>query len=110
MDVRGDTKQVPPNLSEELYLILREATRNALSHAHATEIRVSIDISERCVIAAVTDNGRGFISATRSAPHGGGLPSMAERVELLCGSFDLTSTPGRGTSVCLRLPLGGTHL
>jgi signal transduction histidine kinase len=107
IEFTGDPKTLPPNVSEELYLILREATRNVLRHADATRLRISVEISESQVEAEVIDDGRGFaVAATDTAP-GGGLPSMAERAQLLHGTLDLDSQLGRGTRVVLRVPLTG---
>jgi signal transduction histidine kinase len=105
LEVAGDTKTLPANVGEELYLILREATRNALRHADAGRIQVGVDIGESSVTAFVTDDGRGFEPAGTPAAPGGGLPSMTERAELLQADLDLTSTPGRGTTVRLVVPL-----
>ena len=99
LEVRGDEKLLPPNVSEELYLILREATRNALRHAEASEIRLLMEIGNDTVQASVVDNGRGFRVESAAARPSGGLPSMRERAELLRGDLIVTSVPGVGTNV-----------
>lgn len=105
LDVLGDARLLPLNVSEELYLILREATRNAVRHADASEIRLRMEITEEVVAAAVADNGRGFRVAQAAATPTGGLPSMRERAELLRGDLSVTSIPGGGTTVRVRVPL-----
>jgi signal transduction histidine kinase len=102
--VVGDTTALPPEVSEELYLILREATWNAVRHAGAAELRLVLAVTDAWVTASATDDGRGF---DPGAVHGrgGGLASMAERAHLLRGSLDVTSASGRGTTVTLRIPL-----
>jgi two-component system sensor histidine kinase NreB len=55
----------------------------------------------------VTDDGRGFdlaAIAPRSG-HGAGLPGMRERASLVGGEISITSEPGSGTTVKLRMPL-----
>jgi signal transduction histidine kinase len=105
LDVRGDAKLLLPSVSEELYLILREATRNALRHADASEIRLRMEISDDTVVASVTDDGRGFQVETVLAMPTGGLPSMMERAELLRGDLSVTSRPSAGTTVRVTVPL-----
>jgi signal transduction histidine kinase len=110
VNITGDVKTLPPNLSEELYLILREATRNAVRHAAPTALWLTIDVGDRVVIASVRDNGRGFEPAGRAATASGGLPSMNERAELLRGSLRIEAAPGRGTTVKVRVPIGAGSL
>jgi signal transduction histidine kinase len=103
--VAGDVNTLPPRICEELYLILREATRNALRHAHPTELRLTMAVTDSAVAASITDNGCGFdLAAIRAAP-AGGLSSMTERVELLHGTLELNSEIGTGTAVSLLVPL-----
>jgi signal transduction histidine kinase len=110
LEVQGDAKALPPNVGEELYLILREATRNALRHALANTIRLSIAIGDTVVSASVTDNGRGFVPGEPAAKPSGGLPSMTERTDLLRGRLSIDSAPGRGTTISVWVPLDGGSL
>lgn len=110
LEITGDPKMLPPTISEELYLIMREACRNALRHAHPTEMRLTMAVTESEVTATVSDNGCGFRVKAPDTSAGGGLPSMTERVELLNGILTVESAIGAGTTVTVRVPLtnGGT--
>ena len=57
---------------------------------------------------AIRDDGQGFVPASDppAAPGGLGLVGMRERAESLGGLFEVTSAPGAGTRVVVRLPLG----
>lgn len=101
---RGDLSALPAAISEEVYLVTREAARNALRHAMPSRLAVTVEVTDRAVCASVTDDGRGF--ATGSVQAGGGLSSMRERVLLLRGQLSLSSAPGNGTRVDVRVPLG----
>lgn len=105
--ITGDAKLLPPPISQELYLIMREACRNALRHGQPSEIRLTIAITELEVTAEVSDNGRGFSVGAPDTPVGGGLLSMAERVELLDGTLRVESVIGEGVTVTARVPLSG---
>ncbi len=110
LDVVGDTRALPPNVGEELYLILREAVRNALRHAAPDTIQVTIMIGDHTVHASVTDDGRGFVPEERDGLASGGLPSMTERTELLRGRLVIDSKPGRGTTIRVEVPMDGRSL
>ena len=101
---------LPSEIGDQLYYVLREAVRNALIHANTAELRVTLDVVDDAVVAAVEDSGCGLdvpqaLSASRSAGSGRGLTSMHERIELLGGVFTLASTPGRGTRAEMLVPL-----
>jgi signal transduction histidine kinase len=101
---RGNLLALPANISEETYLILREAARNAFRHASPSRLDITVEVTNRTLYATVTDDGCGFLVGSPSA--GGGLPSMRERTHLLGGELSLSSAPSVGTVVEARVPLG----
>ena len=81
-----------------LYRIAQEATNNALKHAEATEIIISLTLDDDTVMVGVEDNGRGFDTAIRTGKSLG-LNSMEYRSRTIKGHFDITSGPDSGTIV-----------
>lgn len=108
LSVTGDASQLAPNIAEELYLITREAVRNAIRHAAPSHLTVSLTIEETSALAVVTDDGKGF--NVHEQKNTGGLASMRERVLLLRGQLELISAPGQGTRVQVHVPLAGSGL
>ena len=106
LKVLGDTGALPPRVGGEVYLIVREAVRNALRHADSTELALLVLITRTAVIASVTDNGRGFNPVGACVVPGVGLESMNERARRLRGTLALISAAGRGTTVGLWVPVG----
>jgi signal transduction histidine kinase len=99
----GDEARIPAAIRGELFLILREALRNAYAHSGAGSVAVVVDIEPLRIRARVVDDGDGFDAA---AGRGGtGLASVRERVALLGGVLGVTSVPGRGTAVQVDVPL-----
>ena len=95
-------------MEESLYLMCREALSNAIRHSGATRVEVCAAVSEDILTLTVQDNGRGFDVAARvdgDSEHGIGLQTMSERAAVLGGVCEVRSLPGRGTTVCIRLPL-----
>ncbi|GAA3829249.1 histidine kinase [Sphaerisporangium flaviroseum] len=105
LDVNGDESWAEPRVLDEAFLIIREAARNALSHACPSVILIRVDIAPHELVATVQDNGRGFDSSRVRDRGGVGLTSMRERAELLGGRVTISSEPGNGCLVELFIPL-----
>jgi signal transduction histidine kinase len=88
---------LPPDLATAIYRIVQEGITNALKHAAASRIEVSVLAADNNVDVSITDNGHGFDSNI-VAP-GVGLPGMRERVDTLGGRLNLVSTPDTGTRI-----------
>lgn len=91
---------------ETLFRVAIEAIGNALKHARAARIDISLTVVDRHVILRVRDDGRGFDPAQRRAEPGHlGLPGMRERVAREGGIVTIESAPGAGTSVTVQLTI-----
>lgn len=90
-----------------LYRIVQEALLNIARHAGAREATVRIVERQRSIRLEVTDDGKGF-RTDKPAPAGGlprlGLLGMKERVEMVGGTFQIHSTPAKGTTIQVELP------
>ena len=99
----GEMVELSEHLEEALYHITQEALNNALKHAAATRVTVRLNVDEgQQVTLEITDNGSGFDQDTLNGG-GLGLVSMRERAEGLGGSITIASTPGKGTTVKVRV-------
>ncbi len=99
-----DIPDVPisPEVRHHLFLAAKEAMNNALKHAQATEVVLTMRVVDGAFEIDITDNGVGFDSA---APHPTrhGLRNLHSRVAEAGGSLTLTSSPA-GTTVKLAIP------
>jgi signal transduction histidine kinase len=86
------------------YQILREALRNAVRHAHASLIRVSLSRDGPDMRLIVEDNGRGFDPKSVDTERHFGLLLIRERIELAGGVLYIQSSVGGGTTIAARLP------
>lgn len=93
-----------PRLAEDVelavYRIAQEALTNAVRHADARSIVVSVTVLDGHLRLAVSDDGRGFDSLARS-PQALGLAGMHERATALGGRFSIASAPGAGTTIAV---------
>ncbi|MEL7434670.1 MAG: GAF domain-containing sensor histidine kinase [Chloroflexota bacterium] len=85
-----------------LFYLIEEAANNARKYAKASMIQVSGGVKNNAVIVRIQDNGKGFDVAAVGDNYENrgsfGMVNMRERAELINGTLDLQSTPGRGTS------------
>ena len=86
------------------YQVTREAIKNAIRHAEAANIWVSVSWSDPDFRLVVSDDGRGFDPSTVDRDKHFGLQLMKERVELAGGVFHVSSQFGVGTQIVARLP------
>lgn len=103
--VRGDEEVLSARMRDELFAVIREALRNAYTHACAEHVTVAVDIGPDVVMASVDDDGVGLAGSMAGAGRGAGLTVMRERTEALGGTLSITATRPRGTRVDLRVEL-----
>jgi signal transduction histidine kinase len=107
--VSGDETWAPGTVIDETFLIIREAIRNALTHADPQIVLVRISLTPDELRAWVEDDGCGFVVPQGGDPDfgGNGLATMRERAALIGGQLTVTSVPGEGTHLDLVVPLTG---
>jgi signal transduction histidine kinase len=107
LSVVGDEGAVSDGVREQLFLVLREAVRNVVSHSGASKLNVWVRTDQKRIVGLVEDDGRGFKRKSPEQAEAGGLAYMAERASLLGGSCSIESAPGEGTRVETSFPLDG---
>ncbi len=99
----GDPRPADEATALALYRVTQEALTNAIRHAGATDVTVSLTYQPVTVMVEVADNGTGLPDG---AVPGSGISGMRERARLLGGAVTVTGAPGQGTTVTAQLPLG----
>lgn len=97
-------EKLDPELDIALFRIFQETLTNITKHAHASHIKVDIHNQAQKIALTVSDNGRGLHEADKHKPLSFGLRGIKERVMHLGGELDITSSPGKGTSVAVSIP------
>ncbi|MCA9108541.1 MAG: PAS domain-containing protein [Planctomycetaceae bacterium] len=97
-----------PGVSNHLYRIAQEAVSNAVKHARAQLITVSLRTDGPICELAIEDDGRGFPDLSVPPTAGMGLKSMKYRSDLIGGHFQIGITPSGGTRLSCRVHLNGT--
>jgi len=103
--VNGPEQRLPIDLAaeEHCYRLVLEAWHNTVKHAAATAITTTVTTDDTHVTVEVADDGRGFDPAAVPPGHLG-LRTMRERAAAIGATLDVTSAPGQGTTIVLRLP------
>ncbi|MBI2691757.1 MAG: GAF domain-containing sensor histidine kinase [Solirubrobacterales bacterium] len=98
-----DADSFSKDLELTIYRIVQEATNNAVKHAGASRISVSLVRTGDSVTVSVRDDGKGF--DVRSDAGGFGILGMSERAALANGQLEVISTPAGGTEIHVKLPV-----
>ncbi len=83
-----------------LFMAVKEALNNVLKHSEATEVSISMAVTEGRMSISIVDNGKGFVME-QAATRGNGLENMKQRLTNIGGTLVVQSTPGKGTSVTM---------
>lgn len=89
-----------------VYRVAQESVTNVVRHAEARRMTLSLRAGPGVVVLRVTDDGRGFVAADQLTANG--LRGMRERALLIGAELVVASTPGRGTTVELRVPVSAS--
>jgi signal transduction histidine kinase len=93
------------NRSTAIFRIFQEALTNIARHAKATRVDASLKTVDQNLVLQVRDNGTGYDSKQLKIGRSLGLVGMRERALLLDGQFIIEGTPGKGTTVTVRIPV-----
>lgn len=104
MDLDGAA--IPPNVEITAFRIVQEALTNAYKYASGQRVEVSLGVKDDVLTISVRDWGEGFALDKIDADLGHvGLVAMQERARLAGGVCIISSNPGEGAQVFVRLPL-----
>lgn len=106
---RPDAAATPPILlgseaRHSLFLALKEAVHNCVKYSAAKTAELRLEISGPDFVMTLRDHGRGFVTGEVLGT-GYGTASILARAKVLGGTAEITSEPGQGTTVMLRVPL-----
>ena len=104
LTVTGSYRPLASSLEKEILRIAKEATGNAVRHADATLLEITLIYLDDALVLTVRDDGGGFSVESGAARAGHyGLRGMQERAASMGAAFTITSVLGEGTTISLRL-------
>ncbi len=110
VQISGVARPLPPRIENDVLRIGQEAITNALRHASAQKIHVTLEYHSSRLVLRVADDGRGFSSGIGPKTNGThfGLLGMRERARQIKAQLHVKSRTGEGTEVILDLPIHGS--
>jgi PAS domain S-box-containing protein len=109
IEVLGQQKDLPSEVQLLLFRIAQEALNNIRRHTDASMALVTVEFSDDETMLSISDNGKGFEPPERMSDMAGsgklGLAGMQERAQLLGGRINISSQPGKGTTVTVHVPV-----
>lgn len=108
-----ETRFRPPrnelNISSDLatgfFRIYQESLTNVARHAKAKKVQTSLERMDGMLVLRVSDDGIGFDTATAATKSTFGLLGIKERTLMMGGNCDIFSSPGKGTTIMISVPL-----
>ncbi len=109
LNVGGEFDRLSHNAEVAIFSVVQEAITNAKKHARASRIDIEVTPGDDNLAIIVRDNGVGFDAKAVAAGYEErgslGMVNMKERAEIVEGTLSISSEPGQGTAIILRLPL-----
>ena len=103
--IAGLDQRLPVQIEFNIYSIVLELINNAIKHAQAAFVGISIRRTDDSVDLAVTDDGVGL--GQNNGKRGVGLQNIQTRLESLGGSFQATLPQEKGTRISINIPIEG---
>ena len=97
--------ETAPAQQVAVYRTAQESLTNISKYAQASRVTLDLSDHEGFLTLEVTDNGVGLTQEARDKPQSFGLRGLSERARTVNGWLDVSSHPGRGTSIILTIPL-----
>jgi PAS domain S-box-containing protein len=97
--------ELPSTHATAVFRIVQESLNNVAKHAGASRVSVTIEHTGSELTLSIRDDGSGFSPQDSRKPNSYGLLGLRERASLLGGEASITSAPGQGTQVEVRLPV-----
>lgn len=105
LEATGFKNKLESNVETMLYRIIQESINNVIKHAKATRLDITLTRDAKGISAKIADNGIGFDLNEKANFSGIGLKNIATRIEYLKGTIKYISSPGKGTTVLIEVPV-----
>ncbi len=105
LEITGLSERLEPTSEAILFRVLQEVVSNIVKHAQANFISIQLVKHEQELTMMIEDNGIGFDTNRLQEFSGIGLKNIQSRVAFLNGHVNFDSSPGKGTTVVIEIPV-----
>ncbi len=88
------------------YRMVQECLQNSVKHAQCNNVTITFASKGKSLKITIADDGKGFRKTKRG--RGIGMRNIASRIEKLNGEWHIDSTPGKGTTITLQIPVSSS--
>jgi signal transduction histidine kinase len=92
---------LPMDIRRNVYLIAKEAVNNLVKYSECEEAEIEFNEQNNLLLMTICDNGKGFDPIAPSSRNG--LRNMRRRADQIKSILEITSEPGKGASIRLRV-------
>jgi len=101
-----DPKNLPKEKAINIYRMVQEIVHNTIKHANASLLSIELNMADDNLILSSIDNGKGFnYQSAIQENRGLGLRSLVSRNDIMAGNFYIDSSPDKGTSYTIEIPI-----
>ena len=110
IDELSESVDIEPDFSTSIFRIIQESITNVVRHAKASRVTVHAAVQGGVIIIEVADNGLGYPPPLDGLTSQGalGVAGIRERCFRHQGSLEIKASPGQGTTLLIRIPMGGS--
>jgi signal transduction histidine kinase len=101
---------IDADFSLNIFRLYQEALANVARHSGASRVDTQLELKDNILSLGVSDNGRGFDLNRINRECALGITGMKERATMLGGDLQIESSIGKGTTVCLTIPILRRHV
>lgn len=105
LEIVGMEERLNPTLETVLFRVFQELITNIIRHAKAKQISIQLIRHEQELVLVIEDDGVGFDSSQSKNSEGVGLKNIRSRVEYFKGQVHIDSTPDKGTTITVEIPV-----
>ncbi|HEY6484643.1 MAG TPA: sensor histidine kinase [Steroidobacteraceae bacterium] len=96
---------LPKDTAIALFRVVQAGLSNIICHSRGRNVRLVVRGDDRLCSLTLTDDGQGFDRTEAPLQSSHGLMGMRQRVSALGGNMDVSSVPGKGTTLHVQIPL-----
>jgi len=101
----GAARELTSQMQFQIFLVFREILANIEKHANAQNVKIAVSWLKDELVLVISDDGHGFQTNSIDTNEHFGLSIIKTRIQEMNGDVAVTSIPGKGTEVSIRLPI-----
>jgi two-component system sensor histidine kinase DegS len=105
--ISGNERRLESYVEVMVFRAMQELLSNAVHQMQATLVKIQVDLGETLIRLSMDDNGKGFDVDALEKESNLGVKLIKERTEMIGGSFEVDSAPGKGARITLTIPVHG---